>query len=414
MRQSTTSLPPPPASLEPNLEERRQPGTLPTGQLGLKALHVSGRAVLHGARFTVGPLPGVPASRDRHGRGLDVMVRGGAGDSADELTEAVDLFEDHLAHLVDVVNDLEVEVEGGGAVWLVGWVVPDSQVRVGKGLLDRDAAARVEGEHAVQQIKGVWVGVGEERGERLLGHVGQVAHVLLGAGRADARERLLVRGTQDVQDLVELVDVVAALEERPASEQLGKNTTDRPDIDYGQLARRADTKYARRWEIRTRFGVVLEAEHDLGRAVPPRRDILSHVPSILLRVDREAARQAKIANLELAIGIDEQVARLQVAVQHVGRVDILEAAQDLVDEGLEVGIGKRLAGADNGSQIAFHELCRVYASAAESAVGRESDLGRTLVEISLIKVVGPGNVHVVQASDLGTGDFESVNDFYQN
>ena len=43
-------------------------------------------------------------------------------------------------------------------------------------------------------------------------------------------------------------------------------------------------------------------------------------------------------------------------MQHIGRVDVLEAAQDLVDEGLEVSIGQGLAGPDDSRQITFHQL----------------------------------------------------------
>lgn len=64
-----------------------------------------------------------------------------------------------------------------------------------------------------------------------LGHVGEVAHVLLGAGRADAGEGLLVGGPEDVEDLVELVDVIATLEEGAAAEELGKNAAYRPYIN---------------------------------------------------------------------------------------------------------------------------------------------------------------------------------------
>jgi hypothetical protein len=38
-----------------------------------------------------------------------------------------------------------------------------------------------------------------------------------------------------VQDLVELIDVVAALEEGFAAEKLGENAADGPDIDLGGL-----------------------------------------------------------------------------------------------------------------------------------------------------------------------------------
>ena len=41
------------------------------------------------------------------------------------------------------------------------------------------------------------------------------------------------------------------------------------------------------------------------------------------------ARQPKVADLEVAGGVQEQVARLQVAVQDIGRVHVLQPAQDL-------------------------------------------------------------------------------------
>lgn len=47
--------------------------------------------------------------------------------------------------------------------------------------------------------------------------MGQVADVFLRAGGADPREGLLVGRAEDVEDLVELVDVVSALEEWSAA-----------------------------------------------------------------------------------------------------------------------------------------------------------------------------------------------------
>lgn len=74
----------------------------------------------------------------------------------------------------------------------------------------------------------------------------------------------------------------------------------------------------------------------------------------------EATRKAKVADLELAVGVDKEVSGLEVAVEDVGRVDVLtstkagpwthlQSAQRLVDEALEVGVRQRLAGADLGS-----------------------------------------------------------------
>ncbi len=90
--------------------------------------------------------------------------------------------------------------------------------------------------------------------------------------------------------------------------------------------------------------VVRKAEHDLGRTIPPRRDILSH-ESLLLRLIKPA-REPEIANFELAVRVNEQVAWLKIAVQYIGRVDVFQTAERLVDEGLEVRVRERLARAD--------------------------------------------------------------------
>jgi hypothetical protein len=88
----------------------------------------------------------------------------------------------------------------------------------------------------VEEVQSVWVGVREEVGELPLGHVGQVAHVFLGAGRADAGECLFVGSAEDVQDLVELVDIVAAFEEGAAAEEFGQDAAYRPDVDWRKSA----------------------------------------------------------------------------------------------------------------------------------------------------------------------------------
>ena len=108
----------------------------------------------------------------------------------------------------------------------------------------------------------------------------------------------------------------------------------------------------------TGFGVVLEGQHDFGSTIPSCGNVFRHVTSVLLRIDGETARKTEIANLELAVGIDQQVTGLKITVKHVCRVDVLEAAENLVDEGLEVSVGKWLAGPDDSSEIAFHQLCK--------------------------------------------------------
>ena len=43
-------------------------------------------------------------------------------------------------------------------------------------------------------------------------------------------------------------------------------------------------------------------------------------------------------------------------MEDVGGVDVLEAAENLVDKRLKMGISERLSRADDGSQITFHKL----------------------------------------------------------
>ena len=63
-----------------------------------------------------------------------------------------------------------------------------------------------------------------------------------------------------------------------------------------------------------------------------------HVSRILFRIKTEASRKTEIANLELTVGVNEQIARFEITVKNVGRVDVFETAENLVDEGLEMCI----------------------------------------------------------------------------
>ena len=82
----------------------------------------------------------------------------------------------------------------------------------------------------------------------------------------------------------------------------------------------------------------LAVEQQLRRAVPPGYHILRHVLGLV-----GGAREPEVADLEVAVGVEQQVGRLEVAVQHARRVDVLEAAQELVEEVLrETGGGVRV------------------------------------------------------------------------
>ena len=143
---------------------------------------------------------------------------------AHQLPEAVHFREDHLAHLGDVFDDFEGEVKCRGAWGLVRGVVPDVEIAMLERFFDGDPGGGIESEHAVEEIQRVRVGAGEELLEGALGHGGKVADVVLRTGRTDAGEGLFVRSAEDVEDLVELVDIVAAFEKGAPAKQFSKDT----------------------------------------------------------------------------------------------------------------------------------------------------------------------------------------------
>ena len=101
--------------------------------------------------------------------------------------------------------------------------------------------------------------------------------------------------------------VVASGEERLAVGELHEDAADGPDVDGG--------------------GVVGGVEQQLRGAVPPCHHVLRHHVAL-----GGGARQPEVADLEVAVGVQQQVAGLEVPVDHVGGVDVLEPAKDLVQE----------------------------------------------------------------------------------
>mmetsp|Transcript_22332 Transcript_22332/g.50434 ORF Transcript_22332/g.50434 Transcript_22332/m.50434 type:complete len:209 (-) Transcript_22332:438-1064(-) len=184
-------------------------------------------------------------------------------------------------------------------------------------VLHRAALGRVEDKHRVKEVERLRRRFREDfcpRPARLDRERAQELHRLL---IGDACEVLLARGAEDVDDQPQLVEVVAAGKERLPPNHLGKYTAHSPHID------------------RRRVRLVFHKE--LGRAVPARHNVLGQPQVLLLRIERvDGARQTKIADLEITVLVHEEVAGLQVSVQHVRRVDGVHAAQDLVEEVLEV------------------------------------------------------------------------------
>ena len=103
--------------------------------------------------------------------------------------------------------------------------------------------------------------------------------------------------------------------------------------------------------------------------MPPSRFALRASPKSRI-CGSECGSGAGVTDLEIAVLVDGKVARLEVAVDNPGRVDVLinrhgrargaakphqQSAQDLVDEELDVLVGEHLGG-DDGVHVRPHQL----------------------------------------------------------
>lgn len=148
------------------------------------------------------------------------------------MAEPNDFIKNHLAHAGNIFNDLKAEIESGRAVGLISSIVPNAEIAVLESLLNRDTLRRVKGKHTVQEVKRIRVGVGEEAGEGNLWHERELSDVVLRTRRANSAKGLFVGSSEKVEDLVKLIHVIPALEERPAPQKFRENTSDGPDVDY--------------------------------------------------------------------------------------------------------------------------------------------------------------------------------------
>ena len=158
---------------------------------------------------------------------------------------------------------------------------------------------------------------------------------------------------------------ILSWEEWLSTQHLRQNTSHGPDING--------------------LSVLLESQHDLRRTVPSRGNILGHETAVVfLRGGR--ASKSEIANLQVAVGVQQQVRRLQVAVENVGGVHGLQGTESLVNEVLAVIIGQIL-GTDNAVHVRLHELLN------------EVDLGEVLVGAWLLDVKDGNDVLVVEVAE---------------
>lgn len=141
-------------------------------------------------------------------------------------------------------------------------------------------------------------------------HVAATTHLVVRQVR-HLRPVLLVRRSEHLKDLVQLVDLAVAREQRSLVRHLAEDAPDAPHV-HGRA-------------------VVLAPKQNLRCAVPQR----DHLVRVSADGDAKCARKAKVRELQcVVIAIDEEVLRLQVAMEHAVAVAVRDAEQELLQVAL--------------------------------------------------------------------------------
>jgi hypothetical protein len=189
------------------------------------------------------------------------------------------------------------------------------EVRVVHRLLRADTSGGIVDEHALQEVQAVFA---ENFDAIRIDHfvvllplpLGETALEVWEGG--DTRPVCLSRCSEDAEDLEDLVDLRVTREERLASSHLGEDATDGPHVDTSR--------------------VLATTKQNLGCAVPEGDDFMS----VGAERDTKGASQTKISQFQVALLVNEQILRLEIAVQDAVGVAVTGALEKLKSEFLDL------------------------------------------------------------------------------
>ena len=126
----------------------------------------------------------------------------------------------------------------------------------------------------------------------------------------------------------------------------------------------------------------------------PGGHVLSEEASVIVLWISHAS-QTKVTDLEITRGVQQQVARLQISVENIGRVDVLETTEDLVEEVADVVVAQPLR-LQQLVEISLHEaLDDVHVLHGVQGGGAED-----VPDVNDVLVVEPGQYLDLSQSSL--------------
>ena len=152
--------------------------------------------------------------------------------------------------------------------------------------------------------------------------------------------------------------VVSTREKWFSGKHLGENTAYRPDIDgLINLRHTLGLCHTLKENAAHYLGILLERQHDLWCAVPASCDVFSHETSLCARGlgCLDGSCEAEIADLEVAVGVEQEIRWFQITMYNIGGVKSLKRPESLVDEVLSVIVGEILS-ANDTMHVCFHQF----------------------------------------------------------
>ena len=123
----------------------------------------------------------------------------------------MNFLNDKLLHSFDRVLVFKAKIELGGTDRFISRVMPNLKIGVVQGLFTSNPPRRIEVEHPGQEIDRERVCMRDKGREGNSGLDRERADILLSTGRTNTAESILRRGSQVVQNLVELINVTEKL-----------------------------------------------------------------------------------------------------------------------------------------------------------------------------------------------------------
>lgn len=171
-------------------------------------------------------------------------------------------------------------------------------------VLSRDAEWRIVDQSLLQQVHSSWVDIFDFRIEIVLVPAREGCFVI--RQRSHSRPNVFSWRSENAEHAEELIDFWISLEQWFARCHFGKDATNWPNINWT-------------W-------VTLRTKQDFGCSVPQCDDLVS----IIANRNAEWASQAEISNLDNAFLVDEQVLRLQIAMQDTTAMTEEHCGGDLI------------------------------------------------------------------------------------